>query len=107
LFVVLTITVSAPHHHSHNHESHSSPEEKKQDIKPVSPLQEEQDREAHSLLAKIDRLIGFLSVYFGDVKLLEADDDHPYPRATVHLDEACAEISLDDFVSNPLLFLLH
>ncbi|KAA1117832.1 endoribonuclease ysh1, variant 2 [Puccinia graminis f. sp. tritici] len=92
-----SIKLSAPHHHSHNHESHSSPEEKKQDIKPVSSLQEERDREAHSLLAKIDRLIGFLSVYFGDVKLLEADDDHPHPRATVHLDEVCAQISLDDF----------
>ncbi|KAI9623911.1 hypothetical protein KEM48_009287 [Puccinia striiformis f. sp. tritici PST-130] len=95
-----SIKLSAPHNHSHTHESHSTdPEENKQDIKQVSPLQEGQENEAAlSLLAKIDRLIGFLSVYFGDVKLLEADDDHPHPRAKVYLDEVSAEISLDDFM---------
>ncbi|POW09180.1 hypothetical protein PSHT_09255, partial [Puccinia striiformis] len=95
-----SIKLSAPHNHSHTHGSHSTdPEENKQDIKQVSPLQEGQENEAAlSLLAKIDRLIGFLSVYFGDVKLLEADDDHPHPRAKVYLDEVSAEISLDDFM---------
>jgi len=93
-----SIKLSAPHHHSHTHESQSHPDEHKHDIKGGSTnLVEEGSSDAHSLMARIDRLIGFLSVYFGDVKLLEADGDHPCPRAQVHLDEVCAEISLDEF----------
>jgi hypothetical protein len=103
----LSILVSAPHHHSHAHQSHPHIDEEKQDIKQAAPLRAQGDSDVHSLLAKIDRLIGFLSVYFGDVKLLEADNDHSYPRAKVHLDDACAEISLDDFVSTSVPLLPH
>lgn len=91
-----SLKLTAPHSHSHHHDHHHHDEEKKE-LAAKEPINLQGDLEARSLLARIDQLIGFLDVHFGNVELLGAETGGHPARAKVQVDDCSAEVSLVEF----------
>ncbi|MBW0480711.1 hypothetical protein O181_020426 [Austropuccinia psidii MF-1] len=91
-----SLKLMLPHSHAHNHahEQHHEPKLEDDDLKQqLLPS----DPNLQPRIAKLDRLIGLLDAHFGNVELLEAEEEKITARARVWLDDVSAQVSLEDF----------
>ncbi|KAI8450440.1 beta-lactamase-like protein, partial [Phakopsora pachyrhizi] len=92
-------TNSHCNHHQHQHQESKSivqESDEKKDLIQKSMMIDELSNSQPWIL-KIDRLIGFLDAHFGNVELLNSEDDQKRTRARVWLDDLSADVWLNDF----------